>query len=47
MLTNDDQIARVTQFRDQAQAYFAPYLGSDPICRGTKIDPSGRYGEFF
>lgn len=44
MLTNDDQIEEVTKFREQAMEYFAPMLGSDPICRGTKEDPSGRYG---
>lgn len=46
MLTNDDQIAEASAFRDEAQAYFAPYLGPNPICQGTKEDSSGRYGEF-
>jgi hypothetical protein len=46
MLTNDDQIQEVSAFRDRAQAHFAPMLGSDPICQGTEIEPSGRYGEF-
>lgn len=45
MLTNDDQIAQVSAFRDEAQAYFAPFLGPNPICQGTKEDPSGRYGK--
>lgn len=44
MLTNKNQIAEASAFRDEAQAYFAPYLGSEPVCQGTKEDPSGRYG---
>ena len=46
MLTNDDQINQVTALRDEAEAYFAPFLGPNPICQGTKEDPSGRYGSF-
>ena len=45
MLTNDQQIQDAIEFRKEAQNYFSPYLGSDPICRGTAEDPSGRYGE--
>lgn len=44
MLTNDNQINEVSALRDEAQAHFAPFLGSDPVCQGTKEDPSGRYG---
>jgi len=44
MLTNDNQIDQVSALRDEAQAHFAPFLGSDPVCQGTKDDPSGRYG---
>ncbi len=46
MLTNKNQIAETSALRDEAQAHFAPFLGSEPVCQGTKEDPSGRYGEF-
>jgi hypothetical protein len=44
MLTNDDQIAAVSAFRDETQTHFAAMLGPDPVCQGTAEDPSGRYG---
>jgi aromatic ring-cleaving dioxygenase len=44
MLTNDEQVAEASAFRDATQEYFAPFLGSDPVCQGTKEDSSGRYG---
>jgi hypothetical protein len=45
MLTNDQQIADAASFRDDATKYFAPFLGADPVCPGTKLEPSGRYGK--
>lgn len=45
MLTNDEQIKDVQEFREEAMKYWAPLLGDDPICRGTTFDPSGRYGK--
>eukprot|EP01039_Chlorochromonas_danica_P000295 gene296-317_t len=42
-LTNQKEIADVSAFRDEAIAYFAPYLGDSPVCQGTDSDPSGRY----
>jgi aromatic ring-cleaving dioxygenase len=44
MLTNDEEVAEASAFRDATQEYFAPFLGSDPVCQGTKEDSSGRYG---
>lgn len=45
MLTNDQQIKDVQNFRDVALKHFAPLLGDDPICQGTDVEPSGRYGK--
>jgi hypothetical protein len=45
MLTNDDQIAEASAFREATQKHFAPFLGEDPVCQGTAKDSSGRYGE--
>lgn len=45
MLTNKNQITETSALRDEAQAHFAPFLGPEPVCQGTKEDPSGRYGE--
>ncbi len=48
MLTNDQQIESVQKFRDQAQKHFTPFFnGQDPVCQGTEVEPSGRYGKFF
>lgn len=44
MLTNEDQIAEVSAFREATQKHFAPFLGEDPVCQGTAKDSSGRYG---
>jgi len=43
MLTNSKQITDVQTLRDQAMKFFAPMLGSQPNCVGTKVSPSGRY----
>jgi hypothetical protein len=47
MLTNNQQIESVQKFRDQAQAHFMPFFnGQDPVCQGTEVEPSGRYGKY-
>lgn len=45
MLTSEQQIKDVQNFRDVALKHFAPLLGDDPICQGTDVEPSGRYGK--
>lgn len=46
MLTNDQQISDVQQFRKIAQEHFTPlFNGQDPVCQGTDVEPSGRYGK--
>jgi hypothetical protein len=48
MLTNDQQIEAVEKFREQAQNHFTPFFdGQNPICQGTEVEPSGRYGNNF
>jgi hypothetical protein len=44
MLTNEEQIKEVSSLRDDATKEFADLLGLNPICEGTEIEPSGRYG---
>lgn len=44
MLTNDQQIKDVQIFREKALKHFAPLLGENPVCQGTEVEPSGRYG---
>eukprot|EP01031_Cornospumella_fuschlensis_P029250 gene29250-35309_t len=43
MLTNDQQIKEVSKLRETAAEYFKPFLGEDPVCQGTDVEPSGRY----
>eukprot|EP01031_Cornospumella_fuschlensis_P029177 gene29177-35213_t len=43
MLTNDQQIKEVSMLRETATEYFKPFLGEDPVCQGTDVEPSGRY----
>jgi len=43
MLTNNKQIAAADALRDEAIEHFADITGSDHVCRGTKLDSSGRY----
>lgn len=45
MLTNEQQIQETSALRDRAIEHFKPFLGADPACPGTKLEPSGRYGE--
>ena len=44
MLTNEQQIKDVQAFREVALKHFAPLLGDNPVCQGTDVEPSGRYG---
>lgn len=47
MLTNDKQISDVSAFREVALKHFAPLLGENPVCQGTDVEPSGRYGKYY
>lgn len=47
MLTNDQQIKEAQAFRETALKHFAPLLGDHPVCQGTDVEPSGRYGTKF
>lgn len=45
MMTNEDQVREVSAFRGRTEEEFADLLGEDPVCQGTVIEPSGRYGK--
>jgi hypothetical protein len=44
MLTNNGQIQRASDLRDQAQKEFSQFFGKESACKGTSQEPSGRYG---